>query len=359
MNIAATEAPIEPAESVVVTETPVGAPPEAESSEADLSAIWKKANDETSSDDLDQKAAENPVVEELAKVKDAEKAPDKPQEAATEAKEEKTPEDTPEARDAPSELSKPIREAWDKIPPEAQEAIKSSQQDLNRRLSDQGRLIQAIDPIKSELVAITQEMPEFAALTPDKVLGEIRKFRSEVLEPLGRDPVNTILRVAQERGVIPQLQAAFSGQQPTQDMAAFQTLVEQNKALNQRLEQVDTRLNSVEVSPIEQSVADFAAKSEHWKEVEQNIPNAIRYVQEATPGISPTDALRQAYEMEVQRIGKAVQETPAPEAEVVADPQHTEKVLAAKSVNVSGEPTNPAPLTETQMMSKIWRKSKS
>jgi len=335
-------------EALAPAETPVEAP----SSEPDLSEIWKRNNEPEVVEALVEPDKDPTEAKEVPQ--EAVEAPQEPDKGGPEAK---PAEDTPATVEAPSELPKAVREQWASMTPEAQEAVKASQQELNRKLSDQGRQIQAIGPIRDELVSMVQDMPEMANLTPDQVLGQIRKFRDDVLAPLNKDPLNTILKVAQERGVLQQLQEAMAGQQPSQNSQAFTQLVEQNKQLLNHIQSLEGRIGTVETAPVTQAVQDFVSGAEHWGEVEATIPDAIRYIKTVRPEASPQDVLKAAYDMEVQRLGKAP--APAPKAEAEVDPAHTEKVLKAKSVNVQSEPTSQKPLTEEQEYRKIWRKHQS
>lgn len=309
--------------------------------DAAMDEIWNKAQ-----------KTETPKIEDEASVNDkpADETPSGKAEADAEAAEAEQG-----AAEAPSELPRSVRDHWATLPKDAQDAILTSQREMSRKLSEQSRLAQGLAPIRDELVKLVQETPEFENMKPHEVASEMRRFRNEVLLPLAEKPVETLLKVAKDRGIEGQLAAALSGQEAPQSSKAIQQLVQTNRQLQQHIQQLNDRLNGIETRPVTETVEQFASNAEHWRDVEATITQAIAYVQSVDPNLSPKDVLQRAYDMEVQRLGKAPP-APAVEAEAQADPERTGKVLKAKSVNVSGKPSSPRAKSVDEMDDEIWRK---
>ena len=293
-------------------------------------------------------APENPVDEPAAEVQPVE-------EPAVE-----TEEQTTNSVEPLGNLPKGLRDNWDAIPDAAREAFNAQHKETTDKLAEQGRLMQGISPIRDALVEMVQKVPEMASLRPEQVAAEIQSFRENVLQPLSTDPVNTLLKVAKERGVEGQLKAALSGEQATTADQHVTQLTQQVQNLQRQLQQVaDPQYLQQHVehfttqSDATRVVNEFAQKAEHWEAVENTMPAAIQYVQGANPSMSQADILSAAYDLETQRLGlakpKTVDDTPK------VDPKQTEKAKLAKSVNVSNANSGKSkPVTEEEAMGAVW-----
>ena len=322
------------------------APPveaEVSSEDAALEEVWEKLN----SPEVDEPAVEPVAVEEPAE-EGASVEPQAPEEA-------KAPD--PEA---PSELPKAVREHWKDIPAEARDAFANSQQEMSRKLSDQGRQVHALGPMRDALVEMVQDIPQLKDMPPADVLRHMTEFRNNVIKPLETDPLRTIMQVAEQRGIMPQLRDALNGEQPSQASDAFKQLHEQNQILRRELTNINDRIASVERTPVQDQVTGFAEKVDHWADVEDVMPIYISTVKAEKPEASTADVLQEAYDLAVMRRGL---QKPAPEStttvDAVADAERTERALKASEVNVSGAPSAETPLTEDQILNKVWRKHNS
>ena len=347
---------IEAAAEALVSDAPAPEPVKVEVVEEpqltddDLMAqIWDKADQENNAPPED--TADAPVEEKSATEEPAAKADD-------EAKDEAKPESVP-----PKHLPRGVKEHWNDIPEAAREDFVKAQREMGDRLAEQGRQMQGIAPIRDALVEIVKETPELANMKPEQVISEIQTFRKEVLGPFQQNPVQTILKVAQEQGFADQLAAALQGQAPSQEANTIRQLTQTVQGLQKQLQQVASpeyvqqhveRYTSQTTAA--QAVEKFASEAEHWADVEDTMPAAISYVQSRNPGLPMTDILAKAYDLEVQAIGKASPK-PAAEAPAPVDPKDTEKALKAKSVNVSSRSSGkPKPLTEDQALEQVWAK---
>jgi len=351
MSVEATAAALAPETSpepvkVEVTETP-------QMTDDDLMAqVWDDRNKE-----------EEPETPEDAPVEAAEtdEPVEEPEGEVEEGKQEEQ-----EAPKPPSTLPPAVQRAWADLPEDVREAVQTSHKEMGDKLAAQGRQMQGIAPVRDALVEMVQDIPEMANLRPEQVIREMKQFRDSVIVPLNQKPVETILQVARQRGIEGQLRAALDGQQPGGEANYVAALTKELNSLKQQLQQVadpnymrqhlETFTTQTEAENV---VQEFAQQAEHWSEVENTLPASIAYVQSVNPDLSQRDILERAYDLEIQRLGKAkpkASEKDTPEA----DPEQTQKALKAKSVNVSGRSSGKSkPVTEDQLLEQVWRKNQA
>lgn len=155
---------------------------------------------------------------------------------------------------------------------------------MGNRLADQGRYIQALNPIKDVLVQAAQEIPNLMNMKPEQVASEIMVL-AKVSRDLQEKPLETLMGIVQKRGLGAQMAAALSGQPPANDEKQVSDLKNHISALEKRLEQVsDPNYFRSQVTQItaesqtESLVSEFAATAEHWAEIEPHIPTYIPIV---------------------------------------------------------------------------------
>ena len=285
-------------------------------------------------------------------------APEEPEEVVEEQPKE---EPAPEAEPAPAQLPTALKEAWANMSPEVQQAVQQSHEGLSQKLRDQGRLMQGLSPIKDALVEAAKENPAFASMQPAAIAQEMQKFNREVLQPLEKDPVGTLLKVAQERGVAEQLRAQLGGEQSQ----AGSQLQQMNALIRQQQQQIaqltdpnylrEQVTNITQTNTVQNTVQDFVSSKEHWGTVEGVMPQMVEVMKtKMGEEASPTDILEAAYEHAVsmfipQPEPKAEAETAPQPAVLEADPETTQAAIKAKSVNVqskSSGKTRELPLNE-------------
>ena len=323
MSIEATAAALAPETAAPVEVTVVE---DVQPTEDDLmEAVWDKAQDETP--EVVEETPEEPVEEE--------------------------PEPEAPVVEAPSELPKAVRDRWGDIPDDARTAILDSQREMGRKLAENGRLVQGIKPIQDVLVDATKEMPALRNMQPEQVAREIFDL-AKVSNDFAQKPVETMMGLIKKHNLGEAVGMALQGQPQS---TAVNQLVQQNKQLAQQVQTLSDRLNGVEQQPVLNTVNEFAQGADHWGDVESTIPTAIAHMRAVMPEASPRDVLQAAYDLEIQRLGKA---KPAPSEEAApADPEQTQKALKAKSVNVQSKPNGEKPLTEDQLLEQVWRKNQS
>ena len=349
------------------------------------------ATDPAVSEDVAPKMTEDQELEALFDAANTKENPEQeqpaeeaPQESEEQEAEDQTTDDqTDEADDqggdpekhetkveAPTELPKSIRDSWGDIPESARDAILTSQREMNRKLSDQGRQMQGISPIRDVLVEMAKDTPEMMNMRPEQVAQEIRTFRENVIKPLEADPVNTVLRVIKERGLAEPIMQAMQGQQPQQGSMALAEVKRENEQLRKQLQQVaDPEYiggivqQHTTQAKLADSVNEFSQQAEHWGEVESHMPHAIEFVKNAQPDLPPQDILARAYDLAVSQFvpedNKATQIRAAEQAAQEVDPAKTEAAIKAKSVNVkSTSQSKGRKLTEDEELARVFDKMK-
>lgn len=335
MNIEATAEALAPD-----TAQPVDAPVENEGSEdSELSAIFQKGRE------TDQTEEQPEPVED--------------------AIQEETTEDGPE--EAPSDVPHQIKQHWKDIPKAARDAVLESQREIGRRLSEQGRQIQGISPIRDVLVQATKELPGLSQMTPQDAAKQIFDL-AKVSSDFNAKPVETVLGLIQKHNMGEAVRQALSGQQVTSQAPQLMQHIQQLQREIQRLSDPNTLRQTFSSfnaeAQVESSVTEFAKTAEHWGAVEDHMPAAVQYVKATLPeGTSPQDVLKKAYELAVSQFvpnAKATQEDPAAKAVSVVDPERSKAAIKAKSANVkSSSESKPREMTEDEILKQAYRKAQS
>lgn len=334
MEIQATAQALAP--EAVVSEPAVASEVEAE---PDYGAVYDKLTEE--------QPAESP--------KEAENAPEKAIDAPADVE---TPQ---EAADAPTDVPVALRKHWTALPEDAREAVLSSQREMSRKLSDMGRQVQGISPIRDVLVGAVKELPALANMRPEQVAQEVVQL-AKISADFRSKPLETFLSLAKQHNMVDALKQALGGQpQAAQETAQLQGQI---RALQEQLSRAaDPEFIRQQVSAVATQervlteVQAFAAKQEHWAEVEPLLPQFIPAIREAMPGASEKDILERAYEtaLSLKRPDLKAPAKAAVEAATQPDPERTQAAIQAKSVNVPARTTGkPRELTEDEAYSAVY-----
>jgi hypothetical protein len=312
--------------------------------------------------------------DELDAIWDAANAPEETEEApepdeTPEPETDETPDSEPDPAEpeieTPDGLPVALRDEWKNIPETAREAIVGDRNELHRRLSDMGRQVQGIGPIRDALVQAVENLPQLAEMRPEQVASEVFQL-AQMSHAFKTDPVGTMLSHIQRHGLEQAIGQALSGQgvtQEAQNVAAMQAEILSLKSQIERIsapeylqEQVT---NITSQGQVLNDVNQFAANAEHWGEMEQHIPSFIPIVQQKLgEGAAPGAVLEAAYNMALDTF-KPDAKAPKPEAVVetakAPDPEQAERAIRAKSVNVTGKSTGKArEMTEDELLDAAW-----
>lgn len=274
-----------------------------------------------------------------------------PVEADVEAAEQPEPVDKPAIF---QNLPGPIREKWNDLDPEVRDSIVSSHHQMAAKAMEAGRLMKGLGPIRDAMVEATKALPELANMTPEAVakdVAELAMTRANLI----RDPVNTLLQVAQLTGATDALRAVLTGQQSAPQMRQQPRQV-QNQITPDIIRGIVER--SILEDRAGSTLNQWAADKPHYQTVEQDLPYFIGIAQRSAPqGTSHGDILEQAYNMAVGALGLRATPTEAATAPDGSAPQRSQAALKARSVNVKSQGSKPTPLTEEQAMAAAWERA--
>jgi hypothetical protein len=319
--------------------------PSATEAEPDYGAVYDKLT------------AEAPIEAESAPAEAAEAAPE------PEPQPELQPEPTPDV-EAPTDVPTALRKHWSALPEEARDAVLTSQREMSRKLSDMGRQVQGLSPIKDVLINASKDLPALMNMRPEQVAEEVVVLAKAVAD-FRTKPLETFISLAKEHNMIDALRQAFGGQgQEAQSTAALQTELRQLKDQLARAANPDFIREQVSAITMQEralsEVTEYAASKEHWAEVEEDLPAFIAAVQRVNPDASHKDVLDRAYDLALQEKRpdlKAPAKT-AVEAVPQPDPERAKAAIEAKSVNVTGRTTGkPRELTEEEAYEAAWNRA--
>lgn len=271
----------------------------------------------------------------------------------------------PEAAvEAPTDVPTALRKHWATLPEDARDAVLTSQREMSRKLSDMGRQVQGISPIKDVLVNASRDLPALMNMRPDQVAQEVVVLAKAVAD-FRTKPLETFMSLAKEHNMIDALRQALGGQgQAAQDTAAMQTELRHMKDQLARAANPDFIREQVSAITMQEralsEVTEYAAGKEHWAEVEEDLPAFISAAQRARPDASHKDVLDLAYDLALQAKRpdlKAPAKT-AVEAVPQPDPERAKAAIEAKSVNITGRTAGkPRELTEEEAYDAAWNRA--
>ena len=290
---------------------------------------------------------------------------DEPVEAAEPAPEaEEAPaevEAAPEAVEAPTDVPVALRKHWSALPEDARDAVLTSQREMSRKLSDMGRQVQGISPIRDVLVEAAKSNPAIMNMRPDELARDVMEL-AQFSAAFKSKPLETFITLANKHGMTDALRQALGGQpQEAQQSAALQNEIRTLKA--QLAKAADPEFIREQVSAVtmqERVISDvqgFAAQQEHWGEVEAFMPKVIPLVRDAMPDASAKDVLARAYDLALQtyRPELKAKAPAAVQAATAPDPERTQAAIQAKSINVTGRTTGkPREMTEEEIYSAAY-----
>ena len=342
-------------------ETPTESAPSGEVDlQTELDAIWDRSQTEETDEDAPTEAESEP-----------QEAKSEPQEGDAPDEEEEATAEPETKQEAPSELPAAIKAHWTAIPKEAQDAFLESQREANRKLSENGRMMQGIAPIRDVLAEAVNELPSLANMKPQDVAREVMQL-AKISNDFNTKPVETIMGLVKQHGLEQALQQHFSGQGVTPDAQQNVALQQEVNNLKRQLQQIsDPEYMSSQFDAFStqqqahQTIQEFAANQPHWADVEPYLPDAIQFVKASSAeDLSPKDTLERAYNLALSQIKPNAMKADAPDtaqkAVAVADPERSRKAQKAKSANLPDRGgSKPKPQTERQLMEQIWAKHHS
>lgn len=256
--------------------------------------------------------------------------------------------------EAPGNLPKAVRDHWAALSDDAREAIARSQGEMVAKLSEQGRLITGIAPIRDVLVQAAKEMPHLAQMAPAQVAEQVMEL-ARIGQRLQAEPAKVIAELAQRYGVTMGENAA-----PQQGTEALQAKIAQLESHIERISNPEYFRAEAQKALQETTALDvvtqFAASADRWNELEDKVPMFIPAAQaKLGPNASPRDVLQSAYQAAKDYF---LPETKAVEAGAkaapVTPPEKAAEVLKAKSINVAGEASRGRVLSGREELGSVY-----
>lgn len=281
---------------------------------------------------------------------------------------------------APTDFPKIIKEKWDTIDPEVQNAMIARDRQQRARFSEQGVELQRVTPIADKLDALSEQYPQFKGVTSDQMVERVAQLAS-VQAHLDANPLQGVLDIARAYGVVGYLQQAFSGRQPDNDKNTILHLQQQVANLNRQLQGqqpgqsptdidniVDTKLN---LRAVEDVINDFTVQHGLSAEEFNELEPFVTLVRRLEPDAGAEEVLQKAYDMAVNALpsmsvranvgnattGDVSANTPAGGPSTTATPNSKRTVKAAKAaaLNVKSTAANkPVTKTQRQAMGEAW-----
>lgn len=348
-----------------------GAPSEP-SSEDDhreaLSAIWEKHQ----RDGIEAEAGDEEAEGEGEAVERDEKGRFKPRHQEVEdAEEVEQPEDTGDRPRNFTALPREIRDSWDEIPEQVRSRLASFHQEVANEKANLTRLEKGLGPLRDALKVATEHAPELANLSPQQAAREIAELAVTKMQ-LQKDPVGTLLNVAQITGAMNGLRKALGGQQQgqqaqNQDFGRAQS--QREVQLMQRIDQLEQHVRqfgnpdtikgtveqTLQMRDLEGQVASWAEGKPYYTALEPHLP---QFIDDALAslgnGASATDILDAAYDMALERFNLPSAAQRTPQTAPFGQGQRTETARKANSANVRSRGTKPTELSERDAMGQAY-----
>lgn len=296
----------------------------------------------------------------------SEAEPETPSEPVEEAPAEEQPveESKAEAPPVPSDIPRQLKQHWNDLPEDARTSIEDFARETNRKLSDQGRMVQGIAPIRDALTEAVKDFPQMADMKPADIAKEVFDL-AKVSASFQDKPVETMMGLIDKHGLREQMQAVLAGQPVRDEVTPLKQELASLKRVLQKYDNPDYIRAQVTAVKTEQDtlseVQQFAASADHWGDVEDKLPPYVEFMRaEMGQDASAKDVLEAAYDLAVSRIVPQQEKAPEPATDQVADivdPEKAQAALKAKSVNVRSKPSTPRALSEDEVLAQAWDKS--
>jgi len=260
---------------------------------------------------------------------------------------------------------------WDKLPPDAQEALAANQKKLHETNSSQGRALAAYKPIADVIGEFKEYFNgERASYKPE----EATRYLFNIQRDMDTDPIQTLLQIADTYELLPQLATMFGGQAAGGEA---QQQTDQTPALLEKISQLETTIRSMgDPSKIDERITarlnedrTFNAVTEVisrtskdmplYAEVEGDLPIFIKKSWEKLGETASQEAvLKRAYDMAVnadpdlRKKAAALTSAASPEAaKIDAARKANATNIRSTTVGKAREPT------EDELLQQAYRKA--
>lgn len=261
-----------------------------------------------------------------------------------------------------------LDDVWKAVPAEHQERVKTHFDDLHRRMSDQGRQLASLKPVADNLAEAAKVVPQFNGMAPQEITRRALELAAISVE-MKRNPVDTLLKVAESTGSLALLKARLSGQEAPPAEQHIASLEQKIATLENRLKEasdpkyIETHVSQAfEGRAAQDAVNQFASDpaNSFFADVEPHLPAFINIAREtAQAGASAKDILKSAYDMAINAIPAIrTKAQAAAKPPVQLDPKRAEAAKKAASINVKSNATGgDAELSEQDALKAAYRRA--
>lgn len=255
---------------------------------------------------------------------------------------------------------------WATLTPEVQAKLTERSTDLHNRMTQMGQQVAAYKPLQEVANEFAQYFnseligPDGQATTPADAV----RYLANIQRSMDAQPLETLLSIADTYGLREQLAQAFGGQVQS-------VPVDQQKILNElnglrqlvRQRQDPAQIEEVlERRDVQSEISRLASSKPHWSHVEADLPFFINKAKmQLGEGAARAALLERAYDL-------AVQADPALRQQTQAAPSAADRVRGAKAegakraagVNVpSSQPGKAREPSLDDALGQIWENSQS
>jgi hypothetical protein len=248
------------------------------------------------------------------------------------------PEETP-VIEAPKSWSADKKMIWDSLSPDAKKIVSQREHEAHSQISEQGRAVQAFEPIKHVLDHFQDTLQANNLTAPDAIA---RMFAVE--RDLRNNPVETIKELAAAYGI----DLSAVGQQPAGDESVeVRSLKAEVAQLRKQVGETNDHIRSRATSELNAIVQTFAKSKEDFSEIENDMVNYVAAIRAAEPNLGHKELLEKAYEAArwgnpntrtkmLENMRKEEETKRTEEAKKKADAARKVGNLNVKSLNGSG-----------------------
>jgi hypothetical protein len=277
----------------------------------------------------------------------------------------KTAPETPVKTAMPANWSADMADLWEGASEQQRERLGKWSQGLHERMSQQGRQLASYREVQSIMDDMRQTYADKFngpdAMTPQAAL----QFLYSVQKDMDRNPVPTLLEIAQRYNALPELaQALGAGGNHAVDLQNTIRQLEARIASLASPARINDEISrAMTVRETEAGLNRFSSEKPFYADVEPVLPQFIEIAREQAPQAGPMDLLQAAYDMAVNAIPavrQKAQDAAAKAAPVKPDVQRTAAAKKAASINVTSASTGKSrPMTEEETMGAAWDRAMS
>jgi hypothetical protein len=326
--------------------------------DAELNAIYDKANPPRGDDGKFASKDGEPVAEEATEETVSEGKPE------NEAVETAQPSIQP-----PNSLPSELKAVWASVPPAMQEHIAKREAETHKAITQLGQQAKSLQPF-GQLVESNRDVFQNHRRNVDPVAGISQLLEAQ--RQLDRDPFASIAHIAKVYGVDLSMFGSQSGEASNQSpqVASLQAYIRDLEAKTSNLERLvmtrEQREAEAQTVALQSTVEDFLKENPLDDEIVSDVVTQIEALKITSPHLSQKELMKQAYEKALwsnpQRRQALLAEEHA-KAEAAKAKEQAKRAAEAKragTINVRGTPGSARPVrTLEDELGAIYDKSRS